>query len=39
MPLLGMHLLKSSTEAIPRISQIVTYTVRKNEMEHKGEQR
>jgi len=36
---LCLHCIKSSTEAIMRIPQIVTYTVREKGMEYKGEQR
>jgi len=38
-PLLALHLLKSHTEAITRIPQIVTYEVREKRMEYIGEQR
>jgi len=38
-PLLALHLLKSHTEAIMHVPQIVTYAVREKGMEYKGEQR
>jgi len=38
-PLLALHLLKSLTEAITRVVQIVTYAVREKGMEYKREQK
>jgi len=37
--LLALHLLKSLTEAIIRVPQIITYTVVEKGREHKGEQK
>ena len=39
MPLLALHLLKSCTEAIMRVPQIVTYASVEKGMEYKGEQK
>ena len=39
MPLLTLHLPKSCSEAIMRVSQIITYAVREKGIEYKGEQR
>ena len=39
MPLLALHLLKSCTEAITHVPQIISYTVKEKGMKHEGEQR
>ena len=38
-PQLALLLLKSHTEAITHVTQIITYAVREKGMEYKGEQR